>query len=110
ASAGQLITPGAAPEAMASTPSAGSKDDSVMYTDLYVSTMEGDLFLFTADNQKSNAQGLKIMSHDLFRSVDSLYAYTEEGRVVVWGLNRSQQVFYTECDSSSVTDPSAWSY
>ncbi len=79
-------------------------------TDLYVTTEEGDLLVFFADNQKKNSEGIKIMSHDLFKSTENLFAYSINSKVVVWGLNRNQEIFYTECGSSQLEDSAKWSY
>ncbi|MGH2623001.1 MAG: hypothetical protein ACRDE7_04980, partial [Sphingobacterium sp.] len=102
---------GTTPESMASTFSAIKNNNSkTNYTDLYVSTAAGELLLFTADNQGNNAKGLNLMNNELLISVVNLYAYTTQNEVVVWGLNRSQQVFYTQCPIDHITDPNAWSH
>ncbi|WP_162818015.1 hypothetical protein U0035_02680 [Niabella yanshanensis] len=106
----QLSIPDAQAQCIASTPSAVIKDNKHTYTDLYVSSHKGDLYLFTADNQEEKSLGLKLMTNDLFVSAINLYAYTTKNQVVVWGLNKSHEVFYTECDITKVTDPAAWSY
>jgi hypothetical protein len=110
--AAQLFLPtGSTPSAIASTPSAITKSTSkITYTDLYVSTQEGGLFLFAANNQSNNAVGVNILTNDLFKNMQSLYAYTTDTKVVVWGLNRNQQVFYTQCNLGDVLNASAWSY
>lgn len=101
---------GAIPTAIASTPSAVISSTVITYTDLYSTSQSGDLYLFTADNQVNNATALLIMTNDLFKNIVQLYAYTSDLKVVVWGLNRSQQVFYTQCNKTEVLNPSAWSY
>lgn len=108
----QLFLPsGATPAAMASTPSAITKSTStITYTDLYVSSQEGDLYFFAANNQANRSTGVFIMNNPLFKNIDTLYAYTTDTKVVVWGLNRNQQVFYTQCSIANVKTPSAWSY
>lgn len=99
------------PSAMASTVSAdGKSTDEITYTDLYVVTTEGDLYFFAAAKQTNGVQGEKIMTSDLFKEVTALYAYTQHNKVVVWGINRSQQIFYTSCATGSVTTVAAWSY
>ena len=50
------------------------------------------------------------MSNDLFKDITSLYAYTTSTKVVVWGLNRNEQIFYTQCDIKNTLTPSSWSY
>ena len=41
--------------------------------------------------------------------MDTLYAYRTDERVIVWGLNRAQQVFYTQAALGAVAQGSAWS-
>jgi hypothetical protein len=110
--ASQLVLPnGASPMSIASTPSAIVKSTStITYTDLYVTSEGGGLYFFTADNQANNATGALIMNNDLFKNINNLYAYTTNSKVVVWGLNRNEQVFYTQCNIADVKTPSAWSY
>ncbi len=110
--ASQLFLPNAStPAAIASTPSSITKSTtSVTYTDLYVSSQEGGLYFFAANNQGNNKVGVLIMNNDLFKNINALYAYTTSTKVVVWGLNRNQQVFYTQCNIADVLTPSAWSY
>lgn len=86
------------------------EEDDNEVTDLYVSTAEGDLYFFAANKQFSNTKGLKILNNDLFRKTLSLYAYTQNKKVTVWGHNAANEVFYTQCDIKSVTNPQAWSF
>ncbi len=95
------------PKQIASTSSVSKGND---YTDLYVATDEGDLYLFTSDNQHNNSVGVKLLNSPLFVGTRDLFAYTLEDKVVVWGINHNKQIFYTECDTSQNTHLSEWSY
>ncbi len=79
------------------------------YTDIFVA---GDcaLYYFPYDEQKDGEEGLKVCEHDIFRNLQNLYAHTTDTKVIVWGLNSSQEFFYITCNKTDVRDPSAWSY
>lgn len=110
------------PNAIASTPSASTPATTKLqtkpvvatitttYTDLYTTTDAGDLYFFAADNQHDGSIGLPLINNELFQEVTNLYAYTTDTKVVVWGLNRAQQVFYTQAPINEVTNPASWSY
>ena len=100
----RLILPdGSAPSAIAAVVMDGNA------TDLYVACKKS-LYYFSADNQKENAQGVKVLDHPLIDQVDRLFAFATSGKVIVWGLNRADQVFYTACDRGKIKEPAAWSY
>lgn len=105
----QLDVPTGTPLLLASVLSAVQSNDEAFETDLYVVTEEGCLYLFTADNQKNGAYGLRILQNSLFGDVEQLYVFNIADKVVVWGRNRAQQIFYTACAVNSVTDANAWS-
>lgn len=99
----KLSLPGnAVPDAMA----ANWKSDGT--TDLFVTSGDG-LYCFTADNQKSDAVAQLLFQNDVFTGTRKLFAYTAEDRVVVWGLNGDDQVFYTSCPVDRITvSPAQW--
>jgi hypothetical protein len=97
----------ATPKCIASVSSAQSGSS---YTDLYVTTDEGDLYLFTADNQHNNSIGVKIVTSPLFVGTNSLTAYTTDTKVVVWGINNNHQIFYTQRDLTSNNDLTTWTF
>lgn len=68
------------------------------------------LSYFPAGKQKDGSAAVQIMEHTLFGNVEVLHALFQEDTVVVWGLNRAQQVFYTSCDSTKMHIPAAWSH
>ncbi len=70
-------------------------------TDLFV-TAADSLYYFAADKQQDNAAGQKVFTSAFLRDVVELHAYRSSDRYVVWGLNRANQVFYTECDVDKV--------
>ncbi|MEP0262391.1 hypothetical protein [Dokdonia sp.] len=69
-----------------------------------------NLSYFPSDKQQDGSTSVKIMEHKLFGSVETLYTTFQKGNVVVWGLNRAQQIFYTSCDSTKIDHPAAWSH
>lgn len=68
------------------------------------------LSYFPTDKQQDGSTSIKIMEHKLFGSVEALYTSFQKDKVVVWGLNRAQQIFYTSCDSAKIDHPAAWSH
>ena len=69
----------------------------------------GTLTYFAGENQQLNAVGTAVLQHPLFDDVQKIFAYLGDGVIVVWGINRANTVFYTECPIDKVSDPSAWS-
>ncbi len=78
-------------------------------TDLFVAADKA-LYYFAAGDQDDSSAGLKVFENDILAGVKKLYAHATATRVVVWGLNRADQVFYTTCPPGSITDAKAWSY
>ncbi|PYS94498.1 MAG: hypothetical protein DMF64_00545 [Acidobacteria bacterium] len=102
----RLILPeGSAPSAIAAV----AMSDSDNATDLYVAC-DKSLYYFPADAQKDNAQGVKVLDHPIIEKVDRLFAFASPTQVIIWGLNRADQVFYTACDRAQIRNPAAWSY
>lgn len=100
----RLILPdGSAPSAIAAVAMSGNA------TDLYVAC-DKSLYHFPADAQRDNQSGVKVLDHPLFEKVDRLFAFASPAQVIVWGLNRADQVFYTACDRGQITNPAAWSH
>ncbi|ABE62005.1 hypothetical protein Nham_1161 [Nitrobacter hamburgensis X14] len=89
------------PDAMAACRNADNTSD------LYVAA-QGGLYYFASTNQKDNATGVLLVSHALLSGVRDLYAYTADGKVTVWGLNGSDEVFYLTCDRAQLTNAGAW--
>ncbi|HVQ40225.1 MAG TPA: hypothetical protein VMS31_21975 [Pyrinomonadaceae bacterium] len=79
------------------------------FTDLYVAC-EKALYCFPYDQQKDEAQGVKVLDNALFEMVTSLFAFATATRIIVWGLNRAQQIFYTSCDRTQIQNPASWSH
>lgn len=106
AAVSQLIFEEAAtPKRIASTTSVQKGS---VYTDLYVATDEGDLYLFSSGNQHNNSYGQKILNSQLLIGTRELFAYTTNSKVVVWGINRNKEIFYTESDITSNKNLSEW--
>lgn len=77
-------------------------------TDLFIGGA-GGLFYLASVNQSQMAKPEKLLENDIFKSLHELQAAVHENRVIVWGLNRSDQIFYTSCDTTEISNPSAWS-
>ena len=100
----RLIVPeGSAPSAIAAV----AMSDNA--TDLYVAC-DKSLYYFPSDKQHDNDQGIKVLDHPIIEKVDRLFAFATSTQVIVWGLNRADQVFYTACDRGKIKEPAAWSY
>lgn len=80
-----------------------------MYTDLYVAG-NGVLYRFPYDEQSDGATASEVVTNDIFKGVQMLYAHTSHNKVVIWGLNQQGEVFYTQCELGQETNSSAWSY
>lgn len=90
-----------------SVDTAPDKDGS--YTDLFVTGSDGGLYYYAANQQSDQQEGVLLFKNDLFKEVNTLAAYQSNDKVVVWGLNRAQQVFYTQVNLSEVQTGSQWS-
>ena len=77
-------------------------------TDLFV-TAGGGLYYFASTNQKDGATGVLLLQNDIFINVSKLYAFKAKDKVIVWGLNSADNIFYTSCTATELTTPSAWS-
>lgn len=76
-------------------------------SDLYAAA-QGSLYWFASGNQRNDAVGVKVVTSPLLAAVRSLYAYTADGAVTVWGLNGDDQVFYLTCPIGGQRTASAW--
>lgn len=77
-------------------------------TDLYA-TAQGALYYFASTNQKDGAVAVAVDTSVLYSGVSKLLAYVSFGKVVVWGLNGSDQAFYTACASGQQGSAHAFS-
>ncbi|GAA3618076.1 hypothetical protein [Flavivirga jejuensis] len=77
-------------------------------TALFVS---GDkaLHYFPCNKQEDGDASQMILQNDLFLNVTELHANANSSDIIVWGLNKQGQVFYTKCAIGSETEPAAWS-
>ncbi|MEA5508780.1 hypothetical protein VB715_03300 [Crocosphaera sp. UHCC 0190] len=99
----RLVTPPSA-----SAIAVGSAADG-NFTDLFVA---GDkaLYYFPYNQQQGEKEGIKVFENDIFLDVQKLFVHTTDSKVIVWGLNREQEIFYTTCSKTNIKNPSAWSY
>lgn len=67
------------------------------------------LYYFASTNQEDQASGASLMRSDIFTGTHKLSAMEHNGVITLWGLNGSDQVYYTSCQATRVADPSAWS-
>lgn len=68
------------------------------------------LYYYPENQQKDGDSGQLIMQNDLFLDVEKLYAIFRKNNIVIWGLNRAKQVFYTSCPVTEIENQTAWSY
>ncbi|MBD2542341.1 hypothetical protein [Planktothricoides raciborskii] len=99
----RLVTPPSA-----SAIAVGAAADS-NFTDLFVA---GDkaLYYFPYDRQQDGKEGIKVFENDIFLDVQKLFVHTTDSKVIVWGVNRAQEIFYTTCNKADIKNSSAWSY
>jgi hypothetical protein len=79
---------GLVPDALASCRNADNS------TDLYVAA-GGALYYFASTNQKDQATAVLLIANPLLNGVRNLFACTDGKKIAVWGLDGSDQVFYT---------------
>lgn len=77
-------------------------------TDLFLAG-GGALYYLAAADQSQLAKPKKVLQNTLLNSLHELQASVQDDKVVVWGLNSNDQVFYFSCESSRLFDASAWS-
>ncbi len=77
-------------------------------TDLYC-TAGDQLYYFASQNQKDEATGTALFSNGLLQDTTHLFAEKQGNKVVVWGLNRANEVFYSSCAEDKVAQATAWS-
>ncbi|WP_327350418.1 hypothetical protein [Streptomyces sp. NBC_01304] len=87
---------GRKPEAIATCRNADNSSD------LYV-TSGGTLYYLASNGQQSGAVATALFSSARFNGVRSLFAATTGSSVMVWGLNASNEVFFTTCQTAQVT-------
>jgi len=70
-------------------------------SDLYIAA-GGSLFYLSSKNQKDNTTATHLADNSLFKNVKALFAAAiPGGGTMVWGLNGSNQVFYTSCATTN---------
>lgn len=87
---------GAVPGAMA----ANWRSDET--TDLFLTAGDA-LYCFGAGNQSNGAVAQQVLKSEVLKGCRELHAYTANGKVIVWGLNGDDQVFYTSCATDKIT-------
>jgi hypothetical protein len=83
-------------------------------TDLYLCAADTGLYYFASTNQSTGPNNtppiaLLLFKNAMFNGVRKMYAHQHGNKVVVWGLNGNNEVFYTSCRVGQETSPSAWS-
>ncbi|MBC7631377.1 hypothetical protein [Aeromicrobium sp.] len=77
-------------------------------TDLYVAYGQ-TLYMFPAEAQQQGATGTQLLDLPVLRGVRHLFGAATDTRLILWGLNQADQVFYTTCAVADRHDPTAWS-
>jgi hypothetical protein len=86
-------------------------------SDLYVAA-GGKLFWFASDRlevedgqAQANAVAVQVAENKLFAGALDLFAFTtEDNKVMVWGRNTNNEIFYITCPLDKLTEhPGAWS-
>lgn len=99
----RLTPPPGGPRTMAAAAVEGNA------TALFVASGE-TLYCYAPNAQQNDAAGTPLIANALFEDASQLFACASDETVVVWGLNRAQQVFYTSCPRAEITNASAWSH
>jgi hypothetical protein len=77
-------------------------------TDLFIAG-GGKLYYYAADRQIHQNTPVQVYENDLFLDVRQLYAFNLNSKIVIWGLNNADQIFYLSCLAKTIITPSAWS-
>lgn len=96
----QLKLPnGKVPNAIATVPSLESPGTEWGdYTDLFITSEDGGLYFFSAARQNEYNYAEEIIEYNaLFKTMSELYVNKTYEKIVVWGRNTDQNVFYTQC-------------
>ncbi len=76
-------------------------------SDLFVAAKDG-LYLFPFRSLQ-NAEGIRLISDARFADTTQLHMVNAGDTVVMWGVNKSGNVYYSYADIGSYRDASAWS-
>ena len=76
-------------------------------TDIYLAG-DGKLYYLASDNQAQMAKPLEIIVDPIFQTMRDLHAATDGKKVVVWGLNAADEIFYTSCAVDNIIHGSSW--
>lgn len=77
-------------------------------TDLFVAAGQ-TIYYFPANGQHDGAAGVALLNNPLFTDVSALFGYGSQTEVILWGLNRANQIFFMSCDRATVANGAAWS-
>lgn len=69
----------------------------------------GALYYLASEKQDQMAKPQQVLKHPMFAAIHDLQAGVFGSRLVVWGRNDADQVFYTACEAAQVTQAAAWS-
>lgn len=78
------------------------------YTDLYVAGQEG-LYYFDSRHQRNDSEGTLIIRSPLFAQAKTLHAHEKDGKIVIWGLNQAEKIFYSQAQTGHESEESSWS-
>jgi hypothetical protein len=79
------------------------------YTDLFIAGNKA-LYYLPYNQQQDGQNAIKVFENEIFLDVQKLFVHTTTSKVIVWGLNRAQEIFYTACNKTEIQNSSAWSY
>jgi hypothetical protein len=77
-------------------------------SDLYACA-NGVLYRFASTNQRNGAIATLAKRDPQFHGVKDLFALADARKVVIWGRNADNAVFYTSCARAELDNPAAWS-
>jgi hypothetical protein len=77
-------------------------------TDLFA-VSGSTLYYFASSNQADGAIGATLISNEVLSNTREFAALYHNELITLWGLNASDQVYYTCCPKGKASDPSAWS-
>ncbi|MEO6920271.1 MAG: hypothetical protein ABI171_14820 [Collimonas sp.] len=77
-------------------------------TDLYVAYGQ-TIYCYPADAQQQGGVGITLLDYPVLQGIQSLFGAASATRVILWGLNQADQIFYTSCPLDSLRNPAAWS-
>lgn len=78
------------------------------HTSLYVAA-SGSVYLYPANAQIKGVPSIQILNHSLINGIQDFHVHQNDTYTLIWALNQAGEVFYSQCEKGSESDPKSWS-